>query len=230
MADSDSITIPPRVKDLTGRKFGRLTVVQYVGSNDGNAQWLCFCDCGSECAVAATDLTRRTRVGTKSCGCHRSDKARERVTTHGKTLTPEYSSWRAMIQRCYNPKNVTWNRYGGRGITVCARWRNSFEAFLSDMGYRPSTRHSIERLDNNGHYDPGNCKWATIKEQARNTSKAIRVEFNGRTQCISEWAEQVGISKRTIWNRLRSGWSVERALTEPVRQVRSADSSATPSL
>lgn len=232
MADANSIAMDPRVKDLTGHPpFGRLTVVRYDGSIDGNAQWLCRCECGSECSVAASELTRRTRVSTKSCGCHMREKARQIHTTHGQTLTPTYQSWRRMLQRCYRQKARGYHRYGGRGITVCERWRTSFEAFFADMGEKPSGhRISIERLNNDGNYEQGNCVWATPLEQSRNKSTTVRMTFDGRTQCLAAWCQELGIAISTIWNRLNRGWSVERALTTPARHCRASASSATPSL
>lgn len=231
MAATNSIAMDPRVKDLTGKRFGRLVVASYAGSKDGNAQWVCQCDCGTESVVAASELTRRTRVSTKSCGCFQREKARSRVTTHGRTKTPEYRSWRGMISRCFRETDRAYSDYGGRGITVCERWRNSFEAFYEDMGDKPAGhRISIERLNNDGNYEPGNCVWATPAKQACNKRTTIRLTLNGRTQCLAEWAAELDIAVMTIWNRLHRGWTVERALTTPPRHCRASASSAQPSL
>ena len=116
-----------------------------------------------------------------------------------------------MIARCYNPNNAAYNRYGGRGITVCKRWRK-FENFLADMGNRPSSKYSIDRIDNSGNYTRENCKWSTMKEQCRNRRNNRLLTLNGETHCVAEWVDIVGIRSDTIRARLKRGWSVERAL------------------
>jgi len=128
---------------------------------------------------------------------------------------PEYTVWEKMIDRCENPKAKDFMRYGGRGIVVCAKWRNSFTAFFEDMGARPSPQHSIERGDNNGNYEPENCRWATRREQGRNTSRNRLLEYNGRTACLAEWAETTGLPAYVIRGRLKADWSVARTLTTP---------------
>lgn len=216
MADADSIAIPYRVKDLTGQRFVRLTVLAFSGVKCAHAYWLCRCECGKETVAQAGHL----RSGQyKSCGCLSREQTRARFTTHGKRKSPEYQSWRAMIERCCNHSNASYGNYGGRGIIVCERWRTSFEAFYADMGPKPAgNRISIERLNNNGHYEPGNCKWATMNEQQRNTRNSVLLTFRGRTQCIAAWAEELGIKRSTLAARIRRGWSVERALAERVHR------------
>jgi hypothetical protein len=128
--------------------------------------------------------------------------------------SPERTAWMNMRKRCFNPKNPEYKNYGGRGITVCDRWL-SFEAFLEDMGERPSSKHTLDRYpDNNGNYEPGNCAWRTQKEQMQNRRVNHWITFDGRTQTISAWAEETGFTPGKIWNRLNLGWSVERALTQ----------------
>jgi len=141
------------------------------------------------------------------------------MTTHGKTESPEYRVWGSMIKRCCNPKANRYDRYGGRGISVCERWQ-SFEAFFEDMGPRPSPKHSIERRNNDGNYEKANCYWATWKEQARNKRTSRMLEFNGKTMCLAAWAEETGIASKVLCLRLRIGWSIERALTTPVQKTR----------
>ncbi len=131
-------------------------------------------------------------------------------------LTPEYRSWKRIIVRCENKNTKDFPDYGGRGIKVCDRWRHSFENFLADMGLKPSPRHSIDRIDNNGHYQPDNCRWATPKEQSRNARRNHLVTFQGQTLCVSELAEKTGIRYHTLRSRIRLGWTVERAISEPV--------------
>lgn len=167
--------LPPRRIDLTGQRFGMLTVVGFLDLLGHTARWSCVCDCGSTAAVPGY----RMRSGhTRSCGCmRRGDWNRRGNLTHGhnaghddrgkRIATVEYRTWSSMIQRCTNPRARNYKHYGGRGITVCARWRDSFEAFLADMGPRPA-KLSIDRINVNGNYEPGNCRWATQIEQVRN--------------------------------------------------------------
>ncbi len=134
--------------------------------------------------------------------------------TNGKTRPAEYSVWLTMRDRCRNPRNQDFADYGGRGIKVCERW-NDFAAFISDMGVRPSKKHQIDRRDNNGNYEPGNCRWATKKEQMRNTRRSRMLTLGDRTMSMSAWTEELGVGKNLISDRLRLGWSVEKALSEP---------------
>lgn len=138
------------------------------------------------------------------------------TVTHGLSRTLEYRIWRGMITRCTNPNRESWKKYGGRGISVCARWRSSFESFLADMGPRPSPRHSIEREDNDGNYEPGNCRWATATEQGRNTRRTKLWEHDGRRLTVMGWSEVTGMSERALWGRIQLGWPIERVLTEPI--------------
>jgi hypothetical protein len=132
-----------------------------------------------------------------------------------KTHLPEYKIWKCIKTRCYNKNMIAFHRYGGRGITMCESWKNSFESFYTDMGSRPSKNHSIDRIDNNGNYEPSNCKWSTKKEQGRNKIDTIFIEYDGKKLCMSEWAELTGISKFTLRQRLKKGWDVQDALTKP---------------
>lgn len=208
---------PPRKSDteLIGHRFGRMVVVAFAERAKRKRWWLCRCDCGTEKKACHTDLLTGA---TKSCGClsveHRA-KGWAASTTHGqggKLRTPTYNSWHKMKQRCLNPKNDEYSNYGGRGITVCERWLD-FENFLADMGPRP-TGTSIDRFpDKNGNYEPGNCRWATAKEQNNNMRKNIFLEYGGTRLTVAQWARRLGISPGTLHGRLRSGWSVERALS-----------------
>jgi hypothetical protein len=122
--------------------------------------------------------------------------------------------WRGMIQRCENPQAQAWRHYGGRGISVCKRWRESFEAFKADMGPRPSPAHTVDRANNDSHYEPGNCRWATPVEQARNTRTTVRVKFRGTVKALGDWTDATGVGKHTAYCRLRAGWPAAKALTD----------------
>jgi len=204
----------PRFKDLTGQVFGRLTVLSYAGpvGRNRNSSWLASCECGSEKIFRGTALTRGT---TKSCGCIVVEMMKLRRTTHGKAGGVIYRIWSGMIQRCTNLAHPSYERYGARGIAVCERWRKSFEAFLEDMGVRPAGKVSIERMENEGNYEPGNCVWSDDKWQARNKRNNILVEFDDVTLTLIEWAEILEIPYATLYRRLKVGWSVQKAFTTP---------------
>jgi hypothetical protein len=206
--------LPAKVEDITGQKFGRLTVVGsagYVPNGPRRTQaWDCACECGSSTVVRGSDL----RGGhTRSCGCTR--------WSHRRTDTPEYVTWRCMLRRCTNRKHEQWKNYGGRGITVCERWRK-FENFYADMGERPSRQHSIDRIDNSVGYSPENCRWALPREQSRNTRVNRLLTHDGETLTLTDWSKRKRIGDGTIRQRLRRGWSTERALTMPPRAWRRA--------
>lgn len=198
------------LRDLTGQRFGRL-VVQSRAPNQGRQTcWHCVCDCGCEKVAHSSNLLRGL---TASCGCLHRERASSAARTHGMTGTPEFISWMQMRARCINPRLRSYPRYGGRGITVCARWLDSFESFLADMGPRPTARHSLDRIDVDGPYSPENCRWATRVEQARNTSTNRVITIDGIAAPLSEHCERRGIGYKRAHRRLVLGWSIERALT-----------------
>lgn len=216
-AMSTPIVLPahPAFKNLTGQRFGRLVVESYAGQKPSGKQlatmWNCKCDCGAVVTRAAKHLGR----GTASCGCLKIQDAISRATTHGRTRTLEYRSWSMMKNRCLNARSADYPEYGGRGITVCDRWM-SFENFLADMGLRPSKAHSLDRYPNqNGNYEPGNCRWATGKQQSRNTRRNRIIEYNGQKKTVVEWEELYGHPHNTIYQRRKRGWSIERSITTP---------------
>lgn len=204
------------VEDLSWRKFGRLTVVSRAGNDArGGALWECRCECGRITRLVGAKL----RGGyTRSCGCLSRDMTAERNSTHRASSTPEYEIWAGMIKRCENKNCEKYELYGARGIVVCERWRNDFSAFLADMGPRPSPKHSIDRYpDNCGNYEPGNCRWATRRQQDLNMRRMVFVEFRGGRVPLIELVEGSGLKYQTVWDRLRRGWGIQRALTQPPR-------------
>ncbi len=211
-----------RVADLTGKRFTRLTVIEFAGRNKHNLiLWRCLCDCGNEAICSSYSLQETIpRRAKRSCGCLGRDSTSARSKTHGMTHTPTFSSWRGMLHRCEVATATGFDRYGGRGISVCERWHN-FADFFADMGVRPSLNHQIERKDNNGNYEPSNCVWATKKEQARNRRSNRLLTHKGESLPVSVWAERAGLTTYQVINRLNLGWEVERALTAPVRSMRS---------
>jgi hypothetical protein len=202
-----------KLKDLTGQRFGRLTVCRRVeNSNDGRVRWLCLCECGNEIVVLGYSLVSGN---TRSCGCLNKELITQRRTTHGhskgKKMSPTYQSWSDMMQRCYNPKCKEYLYYGERDIKVYEPW-HIFENFLADMGECPKGL-TIERIDNEGHYNPENCKWDTRKNQARNRRSNKILTLNGVSHCSSEWTEILGWSINLIGRRVYDGWTDEEILT-----------------
>lgn len=170
--------------NLQHQTFGRLFVVCEAYNNERRGMWECLCDCGITCFKTTSQLTS---VPTPSCGCYVTELLIVANTTHGMSGTPEYRSWGAMKDRCYNHRNADYDSYGGRGIKVCEQWLDSFEAFFADVGYKPTSEHTIDRYDVDGDYEPDNCRWATPIEQANNK----RQYYNSR-ETRAEWLSRKG--------------------------------------
>lgn len=197
------------LNDLVGQRFGSLVAVTRDGSHH-----ICQCDCGDTYrALSSVLISGRTR----SCGCQRNANIAAGVSRHQMRYTSTYNVWSSMIKRCTNPNSTEYPRYGGRGITVCDEWK-SFQGFFADMGPRPNDL-SLDRIDTNGNYEPGNCRWASPKEQARNTRTNHLITFLGETHCLADWAERVGLHPSTLLSRLSKGWPTHRALHTPVRST-----------
>jgi len=209
----------PRLKDLTGLTFGDLTVLRRDGHKGKKVMWLCRCQCGREKSIFGSGLTSGR---SRTCGCSKTTTADPSRPKHGASRSPEYKIWCTMKRRCTDPSSPTYKRHGARGITVCQRWLHSFADFIADMGPRPSAAHSIDRIDNEGNYEPGNCRWATREEQMGNTRHTPRFTHQGTTKTLVEWAAHLGINTDTLRHRLmRKKWPVDLALTTPVCQARS---------
>lgn len=191
-------------KDITGQRFGSLTVLHLtkrLDIKDGHSHWACRCECGKEVVVSG----RYLRAGrTISCGCVRTERIRKMSTTHGWKHTPEYNSWQRAKARCFLKSDRKYSDYGGRGITMCPEWTASFQAFIDYMGPRPKDT-SLDRINNNGNYEPGNCRWATRTEQVRNRRKTIFLTHDGLTLSMPEWAERLGIKYDTLKAKRRKG-------------------------
>lgn len=198
----------PNYEDLTGRRFGMLVVTGYSHRTpDRRHYWHCRCDCGNLTTTEGTQLRRKARP-THCCGCDRRS-----VKTHRMSSAPEYSAWRDMVRRCENPEHKSYATYGGRGIRVCPEWMESFENFFADVGPRPSPKHSLDRHPNgDGNYEPGNVRWATREQQSNNTRRNRRLTVGGVTRTLAEWVRLRGLGYATVQSRLRSGWTIERAL------------------
>ena len=202
--------------DLTGQRYGRLTVEKRDFARSHGIYWMCRCDCGNRKSVHAGNLRSGS---TKSCGClHDENSKKTKWKTHGESGTKLYRVWQTMRARCYKTYDDRYNNYGGRGIEVCAEWRNSFEPFRDwalANGYREGL--TIDRIDVNGNYEPSNCRWITNKEQQNNRTNNLLLTYNGKTQTLTQWAEETGINEMALRSRIKKlKWPVERALTEPI--------------
>jgi hypothetical protein len=204
-----------RYKDLTGLRFGGLVVIEKVSSvPDGSkVKWLCKCDCGKLSEPNGADLVSGK---TRSCGCKQGlHVSNEAIITHGMSLSTEFRIWTGMKTRCYNPKVSEYKDYGGREIAVCEEWLGvkGFETFYNDMGKRPTNKHSIERIDNDGNYCPENCRWATMKEQGNNRRSTIRVEVEGKTMSLLAACKLLYISYHSAYRRIKKGNTPKEVIT-----------------
>lgn len=212
-------------RDLRGQTFGRWKVVDY---DQQTRRWNCLCSCG-----IIRQVLPATLVGgeSRSCGCGQRQSAARRMTKHGAhdasgRSTREYAAWRAAKNRCANPRNRSYPHYGGRGITMCEAWLK-YENFLSDMGKCPPGL-TLDRIDNNGNYEPGNCRWASVSAQANNRRTNRILHHEGLSLTVSQWSARTGISTARIIQRIKKGWSTQRALETPVSKRKRCDGDLNP--
>jgi len=198
--------------DIKDKTFGKLKAIRFYEKRGKKQRhyWLFQCDCGNT-KVINKDIVMRGQ--TKSCGCLASKLKSERKLTHGYTGTKVYNTWTTMKQRCNNPNNSKYYAYGGRGITLCERWSN-FENFLNDMGEPPTEKHSIDRIDNDGNYEPSNCRWAEIHIQANNTRNNLFIEYQGKVKTLSQWCLEKNIVYSKALHRYNKGYNISTILED----------------
>ena len=213
-----------------GRKFGRITVISEHDRLKYDKNWVvrymmnCLCECGTEKVI---DLSSLRAGRTLSCSCYNREVNTKKQTTHGLSKENGKKSkisciWTAMKQRCYNPKNKNYNNYGGRGIKVCDRWKDSIENFVNDMGNRPSDEYSLERLEVNGNYCPENCIWILKENQAKNTRRTHKITYNGKTKCLNDWCKELNLKYSRIRHMIKDlKLTFEEAITVPKYQIAS---------
>lgn len=189
--------------DMAGRRYGDLTVLHRVGtSGSRDAKWLYRCDCGKEHEASGYSIRSGKTTSCPECARRRTAEA---SVTHGKTDSSEYRTWTDMKTRCLNPNSTGYENYGGRGIQICQQWIESFEVFLKDMGEKPSPDHSIDRIDNDGNYEPRNCRWATAAEQIRNRRTSVALTINGVTKPLVDWCIEFGCTPAAAYLRRKQG-------------------------
>lgn len=201
-------------KDISGHVFGRLTVISRAENSGRKVRWICKCACGNETIVAGNHLRSGSTV---SCGCFAAESTKNRSFIHGKTNSTEYKSWSGMKQRCTNMRNAEFHLYGGRGISVCERWLDSFENFFNDMGRKPKGT-SLDRINTNSNYCPENCRWATDEQQNNNTRKNKFITHGGQTLSHTQWSKQLGGNPNLVYLRIRAGWDEASAVTVSVHK------------
>lgn len=213
--------------DIIDKKFGRLTVLKYVESESKDSMFLCKCDCGTEKVVRGTHLKNGKIL---SCGCLQKERTSKAHIKHNLSDSRIYKIYKGIIKRCYKSNDPAYKNYGGRGIKVCDEWLKDFMSFYNwaiNNGYKEDL--TIDRIDVDGNYEPSNCRWVNKKIQSRNTRRNHYITYNGETHCISEWAEITNLPQSAIKHRInRDKWSIERALTTPLRITKATNSKYLP--
>jgi len=213
-----AIKLTGKSKDITGEQFGRLTAILPVCHDKAKSiMWLCVCSCGTEHITSGGSLRRGH---TKSCGCLSAERALENFAPHrekhGMCGSPEHRAWAGMRERCLgNWSSNHTESYRRKGIGICKRWQD-FNNFYADMGDKPSPLHSLDRIDNNGDYQPDNCRWATTQQQNNNKSNNVLLTYKGKTLTVAQWSRRLGISYHTLMSRHRSGWSDTKVICHPL--------------
>lgn len=216
----------PRFIDRTGARFGRLVVMAYAGKRGASHYWACNCDCGASVILFGGNLSRGAST---SCGCRRAEVSRETSTTHDESGSRLYRTWKNIRTRCNNQHNSSYPNYGGRGILLAPEFNDYivFRRYVStELGPRPTSKHSLDRIDNNRGYEPGNLRWATAKEQANNRRSNLTISLFGIPTKMTEVCEIFGLPYRLVMERInRNGWPLAKALTEPIRTPKVPNSS-----
>ena len=205
-----------QIKDLTGRRFGRLRVIEQTAERkDRCVVWKCVCDCGNECYIVSRSLLSGT---TKSCGCFMQESRGKARTTHHRSKEKIFFIWQGMHRRCESTYHKNYMDYGGRGIKVCEEWRSfqKFYDYVATLSHFGEPGYTIDRIDVNGNYEPGNVRWATRKEQGANRRCTVYLTYKGETRPLTEWAEIKNIKPDVLYQRSHKGWSVEKMLETPV--------------
>lgn len=200
--------------NLENQTFGRLTAIKRVGSRGKHALWECVCSCGNVKNISAKHLKTKA---TSSCGCLKSELSISNNIIHGFTKSKqkqisEYNAWKSIKERCLKPYNPYYYRYGGRGIKICDRWLTSFDNFIKDMGFKPTPKHTIDRINNNGDYSPSNCRWATYREQNSNRSNNVWVDFRGKNMILADWSRLIGITSGNLSLQIKKRKSLKNVI------------------
>ncbi len=205
----------PRRHDHTGKRFGKLTAVEVDKAAGIPIRWICVCDCGNKKSIRVSHLVdgNVTSCAAKECGIRGGSSERESMLR-----TKEYRTWIHMNERCYAPQSAHRENYRKLNIQVCEKWRNSYLDFLSDMGRAPTSKHTLDRIDPFGNYEPDNCRWATMLEQNRNKTNTLKVTIDGITRTASEWDILMGFPKQTVWWRVKNGWNDKDAVLTPLQK------------
>jgi len=207
-------TLPENAENLTQQRFGRWTVIAFSNSEFKHGKfWLCKCQCGQESVVMQSHLKTGKSL---SCGCLQREKTTKWKTANGEPLRSERKIWTGIIKRCTDPSNISFKNYGGRGIKICDEWKNDFIAFANYIGKKPSPKHEIDRINNNGNYEPGNIQWSTRSRNSRNRRSNLLFTIMGTTKTLADWVDIFSITKYTlVYKRINMGWTIEKALTKP---------------